>query len=202
MKTSIIFAAILVSIFALSPCAQDDDTLNLRTHAIQTNPLSMLSGAVGVNYEYLFLPRNGVAVEAVIGASPVYKGFGAGLHYRRHYHSKPGHKGLDSPFWGPFINVASFESEMQYTESGSRGSSTYTIPFSATYAAIGLNWGRRWVWNNGFSVVTRIGYGLPIVSLDIDDSEHEMEAEARDMVVTVMKVVYGIDGELSIGFAF
>jgi hypothetical protein len=216
-KINVTISAIVMSILFLSPYAQEeaDDSGSpsgekaapARINAIQTNPLSLYAGSLGFNYEHLFLPNSGLLIEADVGSSSAYKGFGLGIHYRRHYKSRDNQKGLDSPFWGPFINFASYTSKAEITTSTSTNygpavSSTSTVPFSVTYAVIGANWGRRWIWDSGINLVFRIGYGFPIAKINFKDSQNVMNSDSERTFASVMKLIYGIDGELSIGYAF
>ena len=211
------FFAILLGLAVFSSYAQNEmdetDTSSpgalspARANAIQIDPLSLYYGAIGANFEHLFAPKHGLMVQTNIGLTSKYKGYGLGIQYRRHYKSGYDQRGIGTAFWGPFVNLASYTSEITQTTStsinnGPAETSTSIVPYKITYAAIGLNWGRRVLWDSGFNIVWRIGYGFPIADITIKDSENKLDSEAKSSVTALMKILSGIDGELSIGIAF
>lgn len=164
-------------------------------NAINFNPLGFLFGSLGANYEHLFGNENGLFLEGGYVASSVAGGFNTALHYRRHYHTKPNHSGMNSPFWGPFIYYENSSTEIPNPESGSP--EEYDVDIQ--YLKAGVNWGRRWIFGKTFNLVFRIGYGFPLIA---DFEWQPGEPEEVETIETVTKIIAGIDGELSIGFAF
>jgi len=69
-----------------------------------------------------------------------------------------------------------------------------------TFMHLGANWGRRWIWGPGISMVFRIGYGLPLIAdfkwLSVARPEN------ADVIERLFKVFEGVDAELTVGWAF
>ncbi|MBD3343690.1 MAG: DUF3575 domain-containing protein [Chitinivibrionales bacterium] len=191
-----VFFVLLINVFfgMGTACGQSipSDT-PMPENAVNFNPLSIAFGSLNANYEHLFGGKHGVMVQGgyVFGANS--GGYSAALHYRHHYHTKITHNGLSSPFWGPFVYYEQSDAKVQNTNT----SETYTIDIQ--YLKFGANWGRRWIFGETFNLVLRIGYGFPaIAEFDWGESKPE-EAET---IESITKIIAGIDGELSIGFAF
>ncbi len=168
-----------------------DDPAVKATNAINVNPLGLVFGGLNASYEHLFGGRHGLMLQ---GGFIFKGGYNVALHYRFHYFSKQKHNGLNSPFWGPFVYFEESSTEARVEENGVR--TDYDIDI--TYLKAGLNVGRRWVWG-AFTLVFRIGYGFPIIA---DFRWTPEENELTETVETLTKIIGGIDGELSIGFAF
>lgn len=165
-----------------------------RDNAVNIYPIALVTGNFAGNYEHLFNNRHGLMVQGSFAFGKA-TGFSAALHYRYHYFSKPQHTGLNSPFWGPFAYYEKSNADVKVKSDDI--DTTYNV--DVTYMKVGANWGRRWMWGNGFNIGFRIGYGLPLIA------EFDWHGETTDLieqVESITKVVAGIDGEFSIGIAF
>jgi len=161
------------------------------TNAINLNTLGLAFGNISASYEHLFNGKHGLMMQ---GTFIYNSGYGAGVHYRHHYFSKLKHNGINSPFWGPFLYFEKRPGIATVTSDDS----TEKYDFEITYLKAGLNAGRRWVWG-AFTMAFRIGYGYPLIA---DFKWPPNESEEVKTIETIIKVIAGIDGELSIGFVF
>jgi hypothetical protein len=191
---SAVFAGmVLVSInLAFS---QEVDNKKALHNSINFNPLGIVLGTIGGNYEHLFGQKHGIMI---YGAFPAGFGFGTGsgvsveLQYRYHYFRKQNQIGLNSPFWGPFVYYEKSEGEVK-----DNNGTKYNV--NIEYCKAGASWGRRWIWGNTFNLVFKIGYGLPLYA------KYNWSPTTPDQVETIEAMttaLAGIDGELTIGFAF
>ncbi len=161
------------------------------TMAANVNPLGIVSGSYGGNFEYLFAQMHGVVVEGAYSSSASGEtsstGYLGALHYRWHWSGA-----MQSGFLGAFVKYGS-----------STGTGTYGVgtpfTFDMTLVSYGLNVGKRWVWDNGINVVARIGYGQ--TSLDFETSDAGAN-DSIDTFKTALELLAGIDLEFSVGYAF
>lgn len=203
--TTLIFISIFVVSYAqeeiigytdVSESAIAKDKIAGFNEAIQIYPFGLLVLNFAGNYEKLLQKRHGLMVEGNFQLmNTENSNYGLGLHYRYHYFSKPKHRGMNSPYCGPFIKYnhitgTAWEEDMY-------GRKDYTMSVDALRA--GINWGRRWVWNSGFNINFRIGYGLPIHMVY---NWQPAIPEAVNQIEALMTTFSGIDGELTAGFAF
>ncbi|MCP5063518.1 MAG: hypothetical protein GY936_13810, partial [Ignavibacteriae bacterium] len=67
--------------------------------------------------------------------------------------------------------------------------------------SIGLNAGKRWVWNSGFNIVFSLGYGLDINNREANPTNNSIESilDQFEKDYDFMSPFYG---EFSIGYAF
>lgn len=185
--TVVIFSGLLSEAIG----SNSSETGDSPTNAINANPLALAFGGLNATYEHLFGDRHGLMVQSGF----TFKGgYGVAFHYRYHFFTKPSHHGISSPFWGPFIHFEQGPTSAWVEEDGER--TDYDI--DVTFLKIGLNVGRRWVWG-AFNLAFRIGYGYPVIA---DFKWSPDEPEQVETMEAVSKVLAGIDGELSIGFAF
>jgi hypothetical protein len=164
-----------------------------QTIAVNTNPLSLVLGSYGGNVEVLLNGKHGLMAEAGFSNSATASATVASFHYRHHYFTKPRHQNMNSPFWGPFF----YYEKSHGTIADNANNINYTVDI--LYGKLGLDWGRRWVWNNGFNICFHIGYGLPLIA---DFDWHGNEPDQVDVIENLTKLIAGIDGGLSLGFAF
>ena len=166
-----------------------------KTMAIQTNPFSLISGSLLANYEIMLGGKHGICAEGAYGFLSASSGYQAGLQYRLHMLLRPAHHGMSSPFVGFFGRYYHWITEMQDPTD-----KTITYKVEETFMHLGANWGRRWIWGPGISMVFRIGYGLPLIA----DFKWLSAArpENADVIERLFKVVEGVDAELTVGWAF
>ena len=110
------------------------------------------------------------------------------LNYR--YHFKPS---LNSYYAGAFARYR------KYNGDGKLAAESFD--FKIPECTIGLNIGRRWVWESGFTMNFALGYGYHYDELKLDNRTPAIEKSIDDF-----KYEYdffnGFLGEFSIGYAF
>jgi len=67
--------------------------------------------------------------------------------------------------------------------------------------SIGLNAGKRWVWNSGFNIVFSLGYGFAIDNRQANPSDNSIES-ILDQFEKGYDFMSPFLGELSIGYTF
>jgi hypothetical protein len=67
--------------------------------------------------------------------------------------------------------------------------------------SIGLNAGKRWVWNSGFNIVFSLGYGLDVNSKDANPTDNSIES-IIDQFEKEYEFMSPFYGEFSIGYTF
>ncbi len=189
VSRTIVTALFMMSLSGIAS-AQGEALPTSKSNAFNFNPLGLVLGALAGNYEHLFGNRHGVMVKGAYLFGNA-SGFSVGAHYRHHYHVQQNHAGLNSPFWGPFIT---YEKSSSTVTDPNRNSYSVDIEFLKA----GANWGRRWIFGNTFNLALRIGYGFPFIA----DFTWDNEPENARTVESITNVFGGIDGEISIGFAF
>jgi|WetSurMetagenome_2_1015567.scaffolds.fasta_scaffold20953_3 hypothetical protein len=189
----ILVGILLVSItLAFSQEAENRKALR---NSINFNPIGIALGTIGGNYEHLFGQKHGIMIQ---GAFPTGYALGMGsgiaveLQYRYHYFRKNNQIGLNSPFWGPFVYY-----EKSKTEIKDNNGTKYNVDIK--YFKVGANWGKRWIWGNTFNLVFRIGYGIPLYA---GYNWSPNEPDQVETIETLTTALAGVDGELTIGFAF
>lgn len=168
----------------------DDQALNICALAI---PLVKQYVAI---YEKTFEKRHGLAVrleytplsDSTISAT----GHGVLLNYRFHFSQT-----MESVFMGPYLRYRKV--------SGSGVVSGTAFEFTIPEYTVGLNIGKRWVWQNGFDVVLAIGYGKVVgsnaetVSISNSPINSALVAFKNNNPTFINAPHYG---EFSIGYVF
>lgn len=174
--------------FSAAALFAQEDSIPLRHHRIQTNPLSLLMGGFYGGYEFRMNEHHAAAVEGeyvlpVLGT----KSWAAGGGYRYYYHRYS--------FAGIFANKGDLSVEIP----GERGDNNiYSIELS--YLTIGLNWGRAWYLKKRFPFAIRIGAGFPVQS-DVawkDNNPHPQ----KELMEGLFLFSSCLDGVVSIGISF
>lgn len=195
MQTKLKALAGWLLIAAACSFSQETENVKVFKNSINFNPLGIALGSIGANYEHLFGNTSGIMIQ---GGFPAGYGLGKGsgmameLQFRYHYFRKPNQIGLNSPFWGPFVYYETSETEIK-----DNIGTTYNVDIK--YLKAGASWGRRWIWNNSFNLVFKIGYGIPLYAkFDWSPTEPDQVQAIESMT----KILAGIDSELTMGFAF
>ena len=193
---------LLNSLYAAeNPNPETPKTFN---HAININPLGLALGAYGGNYELLLGQTHGIVLEAAYSSTKAssgsddatVKGGGGGIQYRWHWSNA-----MQSGFLGVFVRYSSATGTgVVTTTSGSiTTKSNFDVSMSGT--TIGLNIGKRWVWDNGINIAARIGYGYTNLNLSTTSSNTDVNKFINDLK-PILQAVAGFDAELSVGYAF
>ncbi|MDD3742397.1 MAG: DUF3575 domain-containing protein [Lentimicrobiaceae bacterium] len=165
-------------------------------HAINTCPGGVAFGIFSVNYEYLLNAKHGLVLRADYEHIPgTYSdakidAYGAAviLNYRYHFNQQ-----MNSYFAGAFSRARIYKGDGQWNNE--------TVDFSLPEITLGVNLGRRWVWNSGINVTFSLGYGYTFKKKNIGTDDAGFEAKIEDF-----EKKYNFSnsflGELSIGYAF
>ena len=165
-------------------------------HAINMCPGGVIFGIYSANFEYLFSKPHGIVVrfdyEAVpktyTDASIESSGIGFTLNYRWHLSEK-----LESVFLGVFTRYKIYK--------GNGSQELTEFDFTLSEMALGVNAGKRWVWDNGINVNFALGYGISTDWQNLDPTTSSIESTFE-----IFKDEYDFlgpfYGELSIGYAF
>lgn len=186
----------LIVIFSLSIAnAQEQDSQSFK-HSLNMCPLAVAFGIVSVNYEYLITPNHGIVARLDYESIPdTYSdakievdGKAAILNYRYHFSGQ-----MESFYLGAFSRYRIFSGDGKLNDT--------TFDFDITEFSLGLNAGKKWVWNNGFNINFTLGYGYTFS----DQKESNSSTDVKK-AIKVFKDDYAfIDaflGEFSIGYAF
>lgn len=141
-----ITAAFVSTLMINSPVmAQDSDALNICALAIP------LFKEYVVSYEYLYEQRHGLVTRLEHGSMSDGASTGTNqalvINYRWHFSES-----MESLFIGPWARYR------EVRGSGSTGGAAFE--FTTPEWTIGINIGKRWVWENGFNVVVATGSGV------------------------------------------
>jgi hypothetical protein len=192
--------------WAATPLAAQEALLDTRAgevpiaagfnHALNVCPIAPVFGVFSVNYEHRLHPSYGVVVRLDYEAVPsTYSeadieasGAGVMLNVRRH---------LSPSMASMFVGV--YARHRVFSGTGVLGAAALDTRLSEQ--TVGLNIGKRWVWDSGFNVTFGLGYGVSTIGEETAPAGAPFTAAVavfRDEY-TFLNPHYG---ELSIGFAF
>lgn len=205
------------ALFAAAEAKADEKQVE-KKWAISVQPLFPIFSSYFANVEYLFASRHSFFFEAgYIGSYKMSVGIWSSssdakkaswrtvrghtltLQYRYHFSD-----GLDSGFIGPFVkygflsgNILSADTDPNLISINL--TSQPEIGFAATYGVLGVNVGRRWVWDSGVTMAVRIGVGanFPVYKYSLDGYEFE-----KKIFADAFGIFLAFDVEFSIGYAF
>lgn len=173
------------------PVEHGKHTKVTRSNVLSITPAALLTNAITVNYEHLFDRSNAFGLQITCMYGTKADGFCMKMDYRRHYFKKPGHLGLKSPYWGPFLYYEKSTNKIPVDRD------TFTVDYTAFKA--GVQWGWRWVLWNRVSPCFSIGYGLPVYTGFTWLPYRHEDGDFLELIATLQ---YGVIGELSIGVVF
>lgn len=200
MKTKLIAISIFSLLLSGTISAQVNEDKASSTselkHAINICPIAPLFGIYAVNYEYLFSPKNGIVArveyedvpKAYTDANIESNGMAFSLNYRRHIAGE-----LESLFWGAYARYRTYK--------GNGETDIESFDFTLPSFTIGLNVGKRWIWNSGFNLTVSAGYGYSTDNRKTTPSSTAIN-DAIDQLEKEYDFMSPLYGELSIGFAF
>lgn len=158
------------------------------THAIHAFPISYVFGNFNLGYEYLHHQMHGFEV-----SGSLLTGWGKrdskslSLNYKKYRVWNNAYR-----FWGIFLDYFDLNESFTYDNTD--------FKYNISGISFGPNIGMKWVWNSGFCVTCRLGYGIPITSF-IWDGE-QPEDDIANLLKGIIKFGAGVDGELKIGWCF
>ena len=133
-------------------------------------------------FEYESIPKS--YTEASIESS----GVAFSLNYRWHISGE-----MKSIFLGTYARYRTYD--------GNGTLELAKFDFNKSELALGLNAGKRWVWNSGFNVTISLGYGFSFDNREANPTNMSIES-----VLNTYEDEYDFSGpllgELSIGYAF
>ncbi len=195
---------LLVGLFtAVNLYAQEDtggishtSSVEQFTNAVNMCPLALAFGYFSANYEHLFTPAHGLVVrldyESVPGtftdANIEASSYAVVLNYRWHVA-----KQLKSLYFGTYVRYREFNGTGQLEGTA--------FDFTMPEFTLGLNVGKRWVWNNGFNINFALGYGFYKQERNVDPSTPGISS-AMDQFEKDYEFSGPFLGEFSIGYAF
>lgn len=194
MKTIKIFAALILMTITLA--AQTPDNSQNFKQSINMCPLGIALGIYSMNYEYMIGDHHGLVFRLDYEAVPKsysnanieVDGKAAIINYRYHFSGK-----LESYYVGAYGRYRIY--------SGEGNLSSTSFDFDIKETTIGLNVGKRWVWDSGFNINFTLGYGY-----SFQDKNQSLSSDAINGAIKVFEDDYDfIDaflGEFSIGYAF
>lgn len=202
MKTILKIVTILIfsSLFFSKLIAQEKQESGSKKsefkHALNFCPTAPVFGIYALNYEYLFSPKNGIVArieyedipKTYTDANIESSGMAYSLNYRRHLAGE-----LNSLFVGAYARYKSYRGDGEIDSE--------KFDFTLPYFTIGLNAGKRWVWNSGFNITLSAGYGLSIDKRNTKPGSIAINA-ALDQLNKDYFFMSPLYGELSIGLAF
>jgi len=165
-------------------------------HAINVCPLAPLFGVYALNYEYLITPHNGLLArveyedvpKTYTDANIESNGMLYSLNYRRHFSPE-----LNSFFAGAYVRYRHFKGGGEIENTG--------FDFKIQSVTIGLNAGKRWVWNNGINITVSAGYGFSKDNRKSTPSINAIE-NALNQLEKEYDFLSPLYPEISAGFAF
>lgn len=196
---------ILCILFNGNVFAQQEDTLSANNinsvtkefnNAINMCPGGIIFGIYSFNYEYLIKQSHGIVArfdyesvsETLDDDNMDADGYGFTLNYRWHWNQKMG-----SFFVGSFLRYKIYN--------GNATANLEAFEFTLREATLGLNIGKRWVWNSGLNIAAAFGYGVSSLTKETEPTSESIES-------TLDKFIDGYDfigpfyGEISIGYAY
>ena len=166
------------------------------TRSINMCPGGIAFGVYSFNFEYLFNQTHGLvsrfdyeSISESYSGDPVdVNGFALILNYRWHWSGA-----MESGFLGSYVRYRT------YIGSGTSGSTKFD--FTMPELTVGLNVGKRWVWNNGLNLTLAFGYGISTSTTDADPNTISIKSTINDFKDDYTFLGPFL-GEFSIGYAF
>lgn len=165
-------------------------------HSINMCPLGIAFGVYSANYEYMITKTHGIVFrldyedipDTYSDAKINVNGKAAVLNYRYHCDEK-----LGSFYLGAYGRYRIYE--------GDGNLNSQKFDFDIKDFTVGLNAGKKWVWDSGFNINFTLGYGYTF-----RDKTQSLSSTEINKSIKVFEDDYAfIDaflGEFSIGYAF
>jgi len=198
MKTMLAVTTLLAAAPALVAADPDPSPLGVEakaepTNTINASPLGVVVGDYALTYEHLFNGSHGLILEGIGSRAAGDEGsslqFGGGVGYRWHWR---GHQ--NSGFLG--LMAAQRFGTGSVTENG------MTHDMSVRSTTVTANIGKRWALTPAFNVTFRIGagWGHHVATAKEDTMEAKQAEKLMNDILSFLPI--GLDGELSVGYAF
>jgi len=192
----IIVCFLVMSIFPGALKAQELQKEESFKNAINFCPGGIIFGVYSINYTRLLSPKQSLETrfdyesisEKYSGDKFDISGLGFILNYRRHFSTS-----FESFYIGSFVRYRNYDG------TGEAGEDDFDIDISEF--TIGLNVGKRWVWNSGFNLNMMFGYGYAWTDEEVTPDTPASNS-SYDNFVENYEFEGPMLGEISIGYAF
>ena len=164
--------------------------------AVNFCPGGIIFGIYAINYEYLVNRNHGLVArfdyenvsETLSEDTMEADGYAFTFNYRWHF------SGAMESFY-----IGSYARYKYYKGDATDGATKFD--FTLQEYTLGLNAGKRWVWNSGFNINCAFGYGVSKLDKETDPTSPSIEAKLGEFIdnYTFIDPFYG---EISIGYAF
>jgi len=164
--------------------------------AVNFCPGGIIFGIYAINYEYLVNRNHGLVArfdyenvsETLSEDTMEADGYAFTFNYRWHF------SGAMESFY-----IGSYARYKYYKGDATDGATKFD--FTLQEYTLGLNAGKRWVWNSGFNINCAFGYGISKLDKETDPTSPSIEAKLDEFIdnYTFIDPFYG---EISIGYAF
>ena len=196
LRITIIFFVGLLMSYPLHAQEKKETKSSKFKNALNICPIAPLFGIYALNFEHLFDQKNGLVVrieyedvpKAYTEANIESNGVAFSLNYRRHIDGQ-----MESLFWGAFARYRTYKGDGEL-DSG-------TFDFNLPSFTLGLNAGKRWVWDSGFNITVSLGYGYSTDGRNSTPNNNVIN-EVLDQLEKEYDFMTPLYGEVSIGFAF
>lgn len=192
--------SIIAVILILSASLSYSQEMPYKT-SIQTNPLGIFTNSYGLTVEHNFYKNHGLLAEGFLANNTQIDGYMFSLHYRYYRAPEPNSKFLfflksdtGVGFYGIFFKTTEYSSEVEITEDDVK--KKFNFDCKANYA--GVNIGRNYYWDSGFSLSYRFGYGYPMADITWKGQKPE-EYKAFELFYVFFS---GFDFGMTVGYSF
>lgn len=165
-------------------------------NTISLSPLSMFS----VRYERVAQQKYGFDIEGSANYWKSNLNCDFSFQYNHYYKkvkmtrsSDGSKKGMKFYKIGPFVKYVHREQSVEEKD--------IDYDYNADYITPGFQFGRKRIFNSGFTIDTRIGYGFPI-PLDDFEWENGIPADSHETVENINRFAAGFNLGLGLGFSF
>lgn len=166
------------------------------SQALNMCPASVFMGIFSMNYELFVKSSHGFVARIDYEAVPKdytdaklkTNGLAFILNYRWHFSGA-----MESFYVGTYLRYR------EYFGTGTLGATKFD--FRIPEQTLGLNFGKRWVWDNGFNLNLAFGYGIIRRTRDADPSSPAIRATLDDFE-DEYDFIDPFLGEFSIGYTF
>ncbi len=173
-----------------------DSTRYQFSNSVNFCPVALAFGFYSVNYFHLFDQKHGIEIRFdyetnsdSYSDNPVeINGYGAILNYRYHFAES-----MESMFLGSYLRYRIYN--------GDGNADGTDFDFDINEFTVGLNAGKRWVWNSGFNITFTLGYGFSFSDKTISPSSSQIN-KTFDAFQDEYAFIGPFFGEFSIGYTF
>ncbi len=193
------FSLVLLTAALISAQPSGDVQKNI----VDIQPLALMNGISG---SYTRLVGKSVGIQAE-GGVILWDPFGMESEGARgailvpiYLRTKKKHWGMSSPYISPFIQYQKGESDLK----GSRSINGSDITrYSVEAVKVGASFGRKWIFDSGFNLGIRAGYGFfPMYNDDRGDNPLVLTDDEWSTAEKFGKFISGFDAAFQVGFAF